>query len=892
MAFGSRSLAFVAALGLVSAFQVMAAITPVALPPSAALTAGSRHGQDVSIYGDTAVVGTPFSDASQTVTDAGTVYVYTRDSGTGVWSAPLELTAPIRTKEDLYGFSVAISGNTLVVAAPFADESGFLNAGAVYVYTRANATAPWTAPLRLTSSDISANDQFGHSVALDGDTLVVGAVSGEAGVLDSGAAYVFYRVAGNWQQPPQRLTATDAASGDFFGNAVAIAGDRLVIGAERADASPSLLDSGAAYVFKRTANGWIEQSKLQPDAVDRHRSDNFGASVTVSGATVVVGQPFLGVGVGSNKGSATIFVENGGTWAKSATLVASDGAADDYFGSDVAISDDRVVVGAYYDNFGTATSGIDAGSAYLFTRATNGVWNQTSTYVAPTPAANALFGSAVAAWGGSTLIGAPFQANASNPPVAVGSVYAFVLAEKPTLTTLDPMGDVLVGATINLTARVKDVNDAAITSGSVQFFVGSTAIGAPVALNNGVAASSTTAISAGTLAITARYLGDAAATPQPLLPSVSSVRSVEALRSTTTTDFTLLPAGPAFYGQALTFGVHVAGPTSGMVVFKDGGNLIGAPQPIDSSGNVQTIIDNLATETTAHNISAEFLGNDAFAPSVSSVASVTIQQAPVTLSLITSPSPSVDGTDFSLIATLTAAASNTTLFSPSGRIVFYDDTSGQTFLANPVVINGGAALIVSGRPVGSYSFHVTYNGDDNYQPALNAVASHSVLLGSDLAITKTNCDPVPPPGNCFLQSNSAPIYIITVTNLGPNPVTGAQVIDNLHDGDGANPLDPLPPMFAQGASWSCVGLDGGDCGSITSGSGDISLTLGVLPAPSNGVPASVEITVNSQLSLPGSEPEIMNEASVAPPNDIAETNSVNNSSSAVNETGLFADGLE
>lgn len=892
IAIGSRSLVFVAALGLAAITQVMAAITPVVLP-SVGLASGSRHGYGVSMYGDTAVVGTPFSDASPSNTDAGSVFVYARDSATGVWNPPLELTAPVRGKEELYGFAVAISGNTLVVSAPYADEVGAANAGAVYVYTRASATAQWTGPTRLTSGNVSVDEQFGYSVALDGDTLVVGAVLGEEGAIaNTGVAYVFSRSNGVWQQPPQRMKASQGAVGDFFGNALAIAGDRLVVGAERADGSASLLDSGAAYVFARTSNGWVQQSTLQPDLADRHRSDNFAASVAISGATIVIGQPFLGVGVGSNKGSATVFVENGGTWAKSATLVASDGAADDYFGSAVAISDDRIVVGAYYDNFGTAASGIDAGSAYLFTRAANGVWSQAGTYTAPTPVANALFGSTVAAWAGSTLIGAPFQTNATNPPVAVGQAYVLVPAEKPTLTTLDPMADVMVGATINLTAQVKDVNDGSITSGSVQFFVGDAPVGSPVAVVNGSASSTTTASSPGILAITARYLGDAAAVPQPLLASVSPVRSVEALRSSSTTAFTTQPASSAFYGQALSFAVHVAGPTSGNVVFKDGATQIGTMQPIDGAGNAEIIIDNLATSAVAHSISAEFVGSAEFAPSQSPTAvSVLIQQAPVNLSLVASPSPSAEGDSFMLTATLTPTAGNTTLFAPGNRVAFFDDTGAPVFLANPLVVNGAAVWSVSGKPAGSYNFRATYGGDGNYQPAPDATASHSVLPGADLSITNTNCL-LPPPEVCFLQSDSQTTYTITVTNNGPNAVAGAQVVDNLHDGNGANSLDPLAPMFAQGAAWSCNGLDGGDCGSVSSGSGDLGLTLGDLPAPVNGLPASVVITVDAQLSLPGSEPYLMNEVSVLPPGDIAELNMANNSASAVNVTGIFADGIE
>lgn len=154
-----------------------------------------------------------------------------------------------------------------------------------------------------------------------------------------------------------KLTASDAAAGDWFGYSVAVSGDTAVVGANGDDDGGSASDS--AYVFVRSGMSWNEQTKLT--ASDPAIGDNFGTSVALSGHTAVVGAPFDDDGI-TNSGSAYVFVRSGTSWSEQAKLIAGDADAGDNFGRSVAVSDDTAVVGAYQDDDG----GSNSGSAYVF----------------------------------------------------------------------------------------------------------------------------------------------------------------------------------------------------------------------------------------------------------------------------------------------------------------------------------------------------------------------------------------------------------------------------------------------------------------------------------------------------------------------------------------------
>ena len=246
----------------------------------------------------------------------------------------------------------------------------------------------------LTASDFEDNDQFGHAVALEGDTAVIGVVSDDDFGSGSGAAFVFTRSAGVWTEQ-QKLTASDAEPAGFFGSAVAIDGDTMVIGAN----GQGVDFTGAAYVFTRSAGLWTEQAKLTAlGAVPLDNQQFFASAVAISGDTVVVGahrhdEPFL------NAGAAYVYVRSSGVWTQQQELRASD-AFKGQFGVDVAIDGDTALIGAYADG-----SQENMGAAYVFTR-TGVIWTEQQKLVQAVRKKQDRFGSSVELEGDTALIGA------------------------------------------------------------------------------------------------------------------------------------------------------------------------------------------------------------------------------------------------------------------------------------------------------------------------------------------------------------------------------------------------------------------------------------------------------------------------------------------------------
>ena len=243
----------------------------------------------------------------------------------------------------------------------------------------------WTNYQKLVAGDGAAGDEFGFSVAISGDTAVVGARNDDQGGNGSGSTYVYMRNAGVWSLQ-QKLTASDASSGDEFGYSVAIDGDTVAIGAPNADSSA--VQSGAVYVFTRSAGVWSQQQKLASG--DAALFDEFGSAVAIDGDTVVIGAYGTDDG-GGQSGSAYIFVRSAGVWSESQELTADDAAANDRFGSSVAIEGDIVAVGAPYDGHSGVLS---AGSAYVFER-DGSIWSQGPKLISGDPAQSAEFGGSI-----------------------------------------------------------------------------------------------------------------------------------------------------------------------------------------------------------------------------------------------------------------------------------------------------------------------------------------------------------------------------------------------------------------------------------------------------------------------------------------------------------------
>lgn len=220
---------------------------------------------------------------------------------------------------------------------------------------------------RILASDGQSTDRFGNSVSVSGDYLIVGAYSESN--LNVGAAYIFKRSGNSWVEQA-KITADDGANFDQFGWSVSISGDYVIVGAYR-DNVGSNNDQGSAYVFVRSDTVWTQQAKLTAD--DGAAGDEFGHSVSISGNYAIIGAPLDEVGSNLDQGSAYVFQRVGTTWVQQVKLVADDGTAEDLFGYSVSMSGDYAVAGAPQDR-PSPTSG-NRGSIYIFAR-TGSTWVQ------------------------------------------------------------------------------------------------------------------------------------------------------------------------------------------------------------------------------------------------------------------------------------------------------------------------------------------------------------------------------------------------------------------------------------------------------------------------------------------------------------------------------------
>lgn len=422
-----------------------------------------RFGTAVSVFGETIVVGATQEDSAATgvngdqssnlASESGAAYVFVR-SGT-IWSQQAYLKASNSETGDFFGSSVSIHGETIIVGAELESgtatgvngnqsSNGNYSSGAAYVFVR-NGTS-WSQQAYLKASNTGDGDQFGCSVALSGETAVIGAFlegSAATGVNGnqsdnsaalSGAAYIFVRSGTTWSQQAY-LKASNTELGDFFGRSVAISGDTVVVGARNENGGAtgvngdgsdnSIPEAGAAYVFVRTGLNWSQQAYLKASRNDR--GNNFGTAVAVAGETIVIGagqESGRARGVNGDQsdigeissGAAYVFVRNGTNWSQQAYLKSSNTRENSYFGKAVGVSGETIIAGA--EGEASATRGINndpgdysaenAGAGYIFVRI-GSTWTQqaylkasnTEEFYGPD-----YFGHAVAIAGDTVVVGA------------------------------------------------------------------------------------------------------------------------------------------------------------------------------------------------------------------------------------------------------------------------------------------------------------------------------------------------------------------------------------------------------------------------------------------------------------------------------------------------------
>jgi len=381
-------------------------------------TANSYFGSAAALNGSTALIGADGDNSFQ-----GAAYLFTKSNGS--WSEGQKLTASDGLPGDEFGYRVVLADNTLLVGAFTATVGGVVSQGAAYVFTQSDGT--WSESQKLTASDGALFDNFGASVALDGSTLVVGAngatVGGNAA---QGAVYVFTESNGTWTQT-QKLTANDGAAYDNFGLSVALKGSTILVGSPRA-AIGANAGQGALYVFTESNGTWSQTQKLT--ASDGATNDSFGESVALDGSTALIGAYNATINGHTWQGAAYIFTESNGSWSEGQRLTASDGTAGANFGNAVALNGSTALIGA---DASTVRGNTYQGKAYLFTES-GGNWSQSDMFIASDGAVDDYFGAALAWDGVTALISTPHPTIGGNTWQGAAYFYEQSATPTPTPT--------------------------------------------------------------------------------------------------------------------------------------------------------------------------------------------------------------------------------------------------------------------------------------------------------------------------------------------------------------------------------------------------------------------------------------------------------------------------
>ena len=395
------SAAMVVAIGLLIVTIVLppsaASAAPPVLAPGGTLTVpggAANFGHSVAISGNTAIVGAPAFTSTP-----GTAYIYVKPKG-GAWPAGPSVTLldPASTAGDNFGVSVAISGNTAIVGA----EGTNSLAGTAYIYKRVGSIWPPIPTATLTYPSPAPGDQFGISVAISGTTAIVGAGS----YATDGAAFIYQKVGLTWSL---KATVTDSSANPHwgFGQPVAISGNTAIVGAIGAGSGGcNAAPCGAVDVYVKPTSGWTPTGSPTATLSDpgAMQNDYFGNSVAIAGRTILAADYDANP---PSAGPAYIFKRPTTGWASTSTptktLADPAPGTDDSFGLAVAVSGTTAIVGAY------SAPPASTGDAYVYRQAGGG-WPATPTASKnpwPVPVSAGFFGIAVAVSGTTAVVGAP-----------------------------------------------------------------------------------------------------------------------------------------------------------------------------------------------------------------------------------------------------------------------------------------------------------------------------------------------------------------------------------------------------------------------------------------------------------------------------------------------------
>ena len=792
-------------------------------------------GSTVAISGDTIVVGA-FGADTPAGESAGAAYVFVR-SGT-TWTEQQKLVAPDGGPFDDFGLAIAVDGDRAAIGAFRADAPGAPGAGAAYVFARFGIT--WTLQQKVTAVDSAPVASFGSAIAIDGNTLLVGAQDSAGG----GAAFVFVRPGTIWVQQ-QKLTASDAASGIFFGHSASLSGDTAVLGA-----FGGASHTGAAYAFVRSGSVWSEQQKLT--ASDGAAGDQLGWSVSLEGDALVVGAVTADTSAGGAAGAAYVFVRSGSVWSEQQKLTASNGAAGGEFGLAVSLSGSTVVVGA------PGNLPAPPGAAYAFV-GPGGAWTEQQQLVPPDSAAGDNFGIDVALDGDTLLVGA-YSDNTTVGALA-GSAYVFVRsgtawAEQQKLTASDEAPGDAFGRSVSISGDTALVgaNESAyvfVRSGGVwseqQKLVPPPGGGLSDYFGAAVALSGDTAV------VGARYTNGGAGAAYVFVRSGTTWSLQQQLPTA---------GGQAGASVALSGDTAVVGePYSGyrVEVFVRSGTVWSLEQQVGPAGGSPTYLG----ESIAVSGDTLVVGTAGFTPYEPGLAYVFVRSGSTwseqqQLQAWDSSVPA-DGFSRGLEVygdTIVAGASEIGPVGAPGGVAYVFTRSGATWSPQQKI---AAVDLGAGDGFGS---SMALSADrvavgapwDDTAPGSNAGSAHVFRLvpaaAADLVVTKSDGQSTAPLGQPLT-------YAIVVSNDGPEEVFLAQLSDVL-------------PAQLQGATWTCTPSPGASC--EPGGTGGISSFVG-LPV---GGTATFSLTATVDPAASGT---LLNTASVDVPAGFVDPDPLDNSAS-------------
>lgn len=424
---------------------------------------GDRFGTTLAMSGDYLVAGAPRKDGVGR--NSGAAYIFRRQ-GTE-WVEQAKITSPEETPGDYFGISVAIDGNTVLVGSHRSNEPK-ADGGSVFVFERNGEI--WNHTVKLTAPDGSNFAYFGFSIGIDADTAIIGATRDDEAGRDAGAAYVFVRNQFGWALQA-KLIGNNTEAEDNFGYAVDVDGDFAIV------TSPKNRGIGAAYIYRREGTIWEQKRnriRFRMMPIDLDGASSFGVSVDIKGETAVIGA--TGGLVGDEVvGAAYVFTQNEPPfWNQHTKLVAGDRNGGDQLGAAVAIGENEVIAGAPLQNAG----GLSSGAAYIFEQREDGSWIESGKLSDGETASEDQFGISVAISGNFAVSGA--QQDDDIAPNA-GAAYIFersgtLWLQRTKLTTDEAKAGDLFGNAVSMhggtvLVGAPGVDDAGPEAGAAYVFV-------------------------------------------------------------------------------------------------------------------------------------------------------------------------------------------------------------------------------------------------------------------------------------------------------------------------------------------------------------------------------------------------------------------------------------